>query len=116
MDSNLWRNNIIQLIEEIASKEYQELAWFGKANYISSPDEMICGLIDDFEFGKFLRNRDIALTNKQKNIGTLLQLKVNNFAENSSISFDPQDVIDHPDWVEIRSIAEQLLQEFNADL
>ena len=111
MDLGLWKQNVLKIIEEIADRDYQELAWFGKANYVSSPDEMFCTLFDDFQFDEFLVNKDIDLTEQQRVNCELLRQKMNNFSEKLLISSNPEDVIDHPDWVDIRTVANSILEK-----
>lgn len=112
MEPDLWKQNIFQVIEEISSRDYQELAWFGKANYVSSPDEMFCTLFDDFQFDDFLINKHIDLTEQQRDKCELLRQRMNALSEKLPISSNPEDMIDHPDWIEIRTLAKSILEKF----
>ena len=39
METALWQNNIKEAVQNIADGRFQEQAWFGESDQISSPDD-----------------------------------------------------------------------------
>ncbi|AFY70956.1 hypothetical protein Pse7367_2701 [Thalassoporum mexicanum PCC 7367] len=105
-----WKKNIYQTIEEIASKEYQEKAWLGKLEGVmSSPDELMLNLLEDFYFDEFLDSEEIGLNDQQKQAGKYLLKKVDEYYDNSPIFPIPEEVLSDPGWHEIRNMAKNVL-------
>lgn len=113
LDMNLddWKQNINETIAEIASREYQESAWFGKTNLVSSPVELLCNLFDDYQFDDYLVINSKNMTESQRTIGELLREKLNSFSEKIDNFPKPEEVIDHPEWQEIRELASKFIEE-----
>lgn len=65
MDLQAWKENILEVIEEISSEDFQKETWFGNSDKVSSPEELYCNLLDDFVFEKSLENKDLALSKAQ---------------------------------------------------
>jgi hypothetical protein len=54
MSYEKWLACIVEAAGHIASREYQERAWFANNEVMSSPDEMYLGLMEDCTFNLFL--------------------------------------------------------------
>lgn len=54
MDFYIWRDNIVTSLLGLADTEYQRLSWSGLISSAdTTPEEMICTLIDDWAFTSF---------------------------------------------------------------
>lgn len=63
MSPQVWKTNVMSAVKAIADEQFQRAAWFGLLpNVVSSPEEMICTLFDDFVFGDFLNASEIGLS------------------------------------------------------
>jgi hypothetical protein len=111
MDLDKWKRNIIKTLEQIASRKYQESAWFGKSSIVSSPEELLCTLFDDYQFEDFFIMSKKNMTESQRIIGELLLEKLNSFSEKIGDFPKPEEVIDHPEWQEIRELARKFIEE-----
>ncbi len=109
MDKILWRNNIKEAAQDIGSKEFQELAWFGKSDQISSPVEVYCMLFDDFLFDDFLESSDIGLSDEQKYLGNKLRDSLNTYSPPGSTLPPPEQMLDDPEWQKVRNIAREFV-------
>jgi hypothetical protein len=102
-----WTKLITGSVDRLADRNYQERAWFGKSNEISSPDEMFSELFDDLDFEDYLRSEEIRLTERQRELGRVLEARMNQYANRTPPILDPHKVIDDPEWDEIRRAAQK---------
>lgn len=109
MDILLWKNNIKEVVKDIADKGFQEEAWFGKGDYISSPDEVYCTLFDDFIFEDFLENNEAGLTDTQKNLGYKLVSALESYSPKDQALAEPSKIINDPEWDRVRGAAQEFL-------
>jgi hypothetical protein len=112
MDVNRWKQNIYEALADIASREYQESTWFGGSDRISSPEEVYCTLFDDFAFDDFLESEFSNLSENQTYNGKILGEKMSFFFGESEDYLKPKEVIDDPNWIEIRDIARKIIDGY----
>ena len=101
-----WTTLITDSVDRLADRNYQERAWFDKSNEVSSPDEMFCQLFDDLDFESYLRSEAIRLTERQRELGRVLEARMNHYANRTPSILDPYTVINDPEWDEIRKAAQ----------
>jgi hypothetical protein len=107
--ANRWRAATKAVLERISDEHYQRLAWFNRHEEVSSPDELINQLLDDFSFECFIENEEIALTASQRSVARQFHATLLAFNKASPNLLDPTATIDDPKWVEIRAKAKELL-------
>jgi hypothetical protein len=112
MDPQAWKENILEVIEEISNEDFQKETWFGNSDKVSSPEELYCNLLDDFIFEEFLENQDLELSEAQFSLGKALISKMKSFREIIFSYPDPQEILHHKDWQEIRLLASRFKQSF----
>lgn len=110
MDSELWRSQVLAVLERIADEDYQRLAWFNRHREISSPGELICQLYDDHLFDDFVESEGIGLLPDQRREARRFSELMTEFCEATPNKLDAHLVIDDPRWVKIREEARQLLR------
>jgi hypothetical protein len=112
MDVNSWKRCILDVVHEIADKSYQEQAWFGIGDQISSPEEVYCELFDDYIYDDFLMSSDIDMTDQQRMLGFQLKKIMDEYADSVDYLSDPKRVYDDPKWNDVREAARRLLNSF----
>lgn len=112
ISKDVWTKGVLDIVTKISSKEYQERTWFGGSDQISSPEELSCQLFDDFLFDSFLASDDVGLTVRQRELGTQLKIKMEEFLSGISDTPDPRDVFNDPAWAKIREAAALLFDSF----
>lgn len=112
MSPEKWRNNILHVVAQIASREYQQRSWFGIGTESSSPEELYCLLFDDFMYDEFLNSPAVGLTPTQKARGVELKEELDAYSELVGDYMDPAKVIDDPRWEGIRAAAQTFLNSF----
>jgi len=111
MSPEIWKSAICDVVEDISNEEFQRAAWFGLIpNVVSSPDELICTLFDDFIFSEFLTSLEVNLTSRQRSVGQILKTKMEKFVASTPDQLDPRQVIDDERWSEIRLAARAFLE------
>lgn len=101
-----WRRLVTVAIRQLADRAYQERAWLGgDATLVSSPEEMCCGLCDDLQFAESLTA--LEWTSAQRAAGLDLIAAIDR-CDVSDQRLPPTEVIDHPEWVQVRMSAQRL--------
>ena len=109
-----WTKLIINSVDRVSDKSYQDRSWFGGSKEISSPNEMFCELFDDLDFESYLESGNVALTSTQRSSGEILKEKMNNYLVPTGDFLDPRKVIDDPAWHEIRAAASDFVSAMKA--
>jgi hypothetical protein len=115
MDFKAWEAMILHVVVQISDGEYQRLSWFGKGEFISSPDELYSGLFDDAMIEEFLETYGEELTEDQNQAGKELVRQMSQYAALTPENLDPAEVIDDPRWQDIRELASSFLTAMKAD-
>ena len=105
-----WKAETKAVLERLADETYQRLAWFNKHQEVSSPDELINQLFDDFSFERFIQDEEIDLSHAQKAAARRFFAMVTRFCEGTPPTLNPETTIDDSRWAEIRNEAKELLR------
>lgn len=88
MDFYIWRDNIVTSLLGLADIEYQRLAWSGSISSAdTTPEEMICTLMDDWAFKSFVDDNASHLNANQIRIINQLVSAIEKY-QNESPNFD----------------------------
>lgn len=119
---NIWINNIISCVKEIASKEYQEKAWIkNEIHWPCSMEELACSLFDDCFIDEFINEKadEFKLSRKQKSTLTTLVNTFDKYLDKPEIYFprrppkiDESKVLADPEWRQIQKKAQKVLKAF----
>ena len=111
-----WSDHIIDAAQTIASREYQEVAWFPGAKVVSSPDEIYQTLMEDstpdlfFEtYGKTFTSHQIQCWNEFR---SLLELYYDKMPRHP----DPRRVLEDPEWDLVRHAAKRFVRAFSVQV
>jgi hypothetical protein len=110
MRPDVWKLSIRAALEQISDEGYQRLAWFNSHEEVSSPDELICRLYDDFRFESFTESAEIGLSIDQKEAATQFSGRLLKFCHGTPSKLGAREVIDDPRWVQVRCDAGKLVQ------
>ncbi|MGE3622547.1 MAG: hypothetical protein AB7H77_01555 [Bdellovibrionales bacterium] len=114
MDNKIWTENILRLVEEFSSEEFQKRVWVtGETLYRSSYAEALCQFFDmkvdqliDVEW------RQVGLSESQRNKLALFRDALNMFNDKLPKNTSSESIINSADWVRIRQLAKESLEEF----
>lgn len=105
-----WLSCIRDVTRKISSQKYQDDSWFGKTDIISSPDELICELFDDYLFDDFINSELISLSENQINHAIIFKDDLNFFLESIDDDYSAHDIFNDPRWERVRKSARQFLK------
>jgi len=112
MKSETWKECVLDVVRRVADRSYQEKAWFGEGDSVSSPEELICEIFDDYMYDEFLKSADIDMTPLQNQLGKELKAKLNEYSDSIGEFTDPEHVLGNPQWEKVRKAAEKFLDSF----
>jgi hypothetical protein len=117
MPYDQWLGQIIEAAEDIASREYQEEAWFQgtwfQAGKIwSSPLEVYLTLMDDNTFDLFFETYGNRFTEQQIRAANELRSALEHYYEKLPDHPDPLQVLNDPEWESVRQTAKRFVQAF----
>ncbi|MBX7066892.1 MAG: hypothetical protein K1X28_06655 [Parachlamydiales bacterium] len=121
MKRNLWINNIISCVKEIASADYQERAWV-KFEIHKPCDfgEIMCSLFDDSAVVEFIKKaNELGLSWKQKRKISKLIRALDSYGDNPEVyaptnppMLDGKKMLSDPEWQKIQRMAQKVLDAF----
>lgn len=105
-----WKRNIFNSIEDISKIEWQKKVWLGKdLRYVSSYDEIIMVLFDDFCFDDFISNDVFERLKLNKDLQKeMIQLK--NMIDNYKRKVSEEEILNDPEWHKIVEQAQKIIQ------
>ena len=103
-----WRKQACGLIGVIADESVQREDWFGPERMEAAPAEIYRHIFDRLMIDDFLTSSEIKLTEKQKAAGRNF-VEAIKAAKKLMTSLPPAELIDHPQWRELRRISRDLL-------
>lgn len=107
----LWVSAVRPIIEEISDREIQDRRWFGRnPPEESSPDEVICTLMDTMHFDDAYKDSSLDLTDPQRAACAQFSALVDAFVRQHRDHLNEHEVIDDPEWEGIRQAAAELLK------
>ena len=104
-----WRADIRRVLERLSDEAYQRRAWFNRDGEVSSPDELISQLFDDFRFQEFIDSEDVALRQEQKEAARSFSESLLRFCTETPQILSASDIIGDPRWAELRKAAHRVL-------
>jgi hypothetical protein len=110
----IWWENIIDSLKQIASIKFQERGWIrGEIHDYCTIDETLCGLLNDSHFEDFIANeaKHIGLSDVQ--IEKLNQLRI--ALSNYECHQDPRVILKDPTWVKIREMTQNALKSLGIE-
>ena len=110
MELAQWKTNIFGVLERIADESYQRLAWFNRHAEVSSPDELINQLFDDYLFEDFIESQEVDLPRNARDAARAFSVSLSAFCDQTPQILDPREIIDDPRWTRIRQEAQSLLR------
>jgi len=104
-----YRDTIIEILNDLSDPGFQSRAFAGTdPEVVSSPNELICQLFDDFNFEGFVR--DELQTNQVGNrIAKKLTRLVNRLPDDLETAIGPKGILENQQWREIMSTAAELV-------
>ena len=114
MDRQIWKGRIISALDDMADEQFQRRAWTGKGPEVSSLVEVICGLFDDALLLEYVDQYSSTLPDEILSDIKTLELCVDRLDKNLD-TLPELEVIDNPEWVKIRGIAQRLKTAFERD-
>lgn len=110
MNLETWRVNILDVIQDIADKEKQEVSWPLGNDDISSPTEMYCLLFDDFMFEDFLASKENGFSDEQVSLGNRLVKALDKYSPPGQVLLSEQYMLEDPQWDAVRKVASTFLE------
>ena|SRR5690348_3641458 len=110
MTTERWLEIIKYELDRIADREYQERAWFNRSPEVSSPEEMICMLLDTYGFEKGSQEPYLEISDAQRAACLKFARLLKAYAQAHKGRFNEHDVIDDPEWEKIRIAAKELIK------
>lgn len=113
-----WKTHLLETVQLIADQTYQEEVWLrgARGRQISSWEEIICRLFDDYDLDGFLQSNWRQADVSQAQHDKLVELRD---ALNASLTVfgnasDPYAVLNSPGWQRIRKLAQETLSYFES--
>jgi len=113
MEFERWKGELLNIVQHISSIEYQEKSWFGQSTVISSPEELICQLLDDFRFEEFLEMHGKRLSKEQSLKAHVLLTSISTYSKSMGDNVDPSTVFCDSRWREIMGMAKDLYESMD---
>jgi hypothetical protein len=104
---------ILDAARDIASKEYQERAWFPDSGLVSSPDEVYEVLMDDSWPELFFEEHGKNFTSKQMQYWNDFKSLLDHYFQKNPAQLDPRQVLDDPEWALVRQAAQKFVTAFS---
>ncbi|HEX4839953.1 MAG TPA: hypothetical protein VFU89_05890 [Rhabdochlamydiaceae bacterium] len=118
ISKEVWVQNIISFIEQIASAEFQEKGWVNNEihDYCTFVETM-CGLFDDSNFEEFIDNEAAGCGYTEEQIRKLDELRcaLNAFDLQHGCYEDPAIIVKDPEWLKIRELANEALKSLGIE-
>jgi len=112
MNNELWIMKLRETLSELADLEYQRRVWLGQSpNEVSSFEEAVCQLYDDYDLKGFLATRleNIENAAEIREIFESLETSIGAVDE----SLDPRVLIESPEMNSVRDVARRALGLLN---
>lgn len=114
MSYEQWLNCIKTAANHIASREFQQEAWFPGGKSVSSPDEEYLTLMEDCTADLFFETYGKRFSEQQRDVWREFRSRLTAYYEKLPKHPDRQQVLDDPDWDSVRQLAGKFVQAFHA--
>ena len=108
MDRAIWKDRIQAALSDMADEQFQRRAWAGIGPEVSSLVEVICGVFDDALLSEYVEKYASTLAPKTLLDVQDLERKIQSLDTDRLDALPVLEVIDSPQWVEIRDMAKGL--------
>jgi hypothetical protein len=116
MSYEQWLGRITEAARDIASREFQQEAWFPGGSVVSSPDEVYQSLIEDCTFDLFFQTYGNRFSEEQMRSANNLRSILEQYYARMPKHPDPVQVLNDPEWDSVRQSAATFLRAFDAPL
>ena len=100
---NRWRGNVLEAVERIGDKHYQETNWLRDDRPAwENPNEAICVLVDDCVFELFLQDCAFSFSNEQHQAATDFSIKLNRFLNETPKFLEAEETLNDPRWKDVQ--------------
>lgn len=113
MSQEEWIKSLLEVISEIGNISYQQEVWIhGKDNEVTSWDESICKIFDDYDIDGFI---DTYLhrgeyTDDMKNSLISFRNALSDFSDNHEDFIEPKKIVVDNEWISVSKLAKNVLQ------
>ncbi len=114
MSYNVWLDHIIGAAQDIASRDFQEEAWFPGGKVVSSPDEIYQTLMEDSTTDLFFETYGKTFTTSQIQCWNELRSLLEQYYTKMPLRPDPRRVLDDPEWDLVRQAAKRFVRAFGS--
>lgn len=113
MTREKWLECIVNGTRRIASRDYQEEAWFPGGRFVSSPEEICLSLIEDCTFDLFYETYGGEFTEDQRQQWDGFKSRLEGYYYKLPANPDRRRVLDDPEWDSVRRSAEGFVHAFS---
>jgi hypothetical protein len=114
MSYEIWHGRILDAARDIASREFQEEAWFPGGRVRSSPDEVYQVLMEDCTADLFFQIYGGRLTEAQLHSWYKLRSDLQAYYIQEPPYPDPDEVLKDPAWYLVRQSATSFIRAFSS--
>ena len=111
-----WLGQIVDAVRHIASREFQEEAWFPGGKAVSSPNEIYLVLMEDNTFDLFFQTYGSGLSDEQMRAANELRSALEQYYDRMPEHPDAVEVLNDPQWDSVRQRAQRFVQAFGGTL
>ena len=112
-----WLENIYHEIAELSDSEMQRRLWLGKdSKYISSYDELLCSLFDDFNFDLFIDNELPKIEGLTPSFIQSIRKLREMFNEYDRKNLNDEQIIEDPEWLKVVEQAKMVEKQWNENI
>lgn len=115
---DIWIENIVNSLKEIASAEFQEKGWVkNEIHDYCTFVETMCGLFDDSNFDEFIDQKapEWGFSHEQIKKLDKLRCALNAYDAEHGCYEDPALIIKDPEWLKIRELAKDALKSLGIE-
>ena len=113
MSYEKWLACIIRAAQNIASRDFQNEAWFSGGRVVSSPDEVYQALMEDCTFDLFFQTYGKTFSEEQARCWGELRAGLEKYYDRLPASTDAHYVLNDPEWDSVRRSAQSFVRTFN---
>lgn len=103
---------ILRGARAIASREFQEEAWFPGGRYVSSPDEIYQVMMEDSRPDSFFQEFGETFTASQMQSWSDFRSQLECYYDGMPLKADPLAVLNDPNWNSVRKAAQKFVEAF----
>lgn len=112
MSYDEWLGRILDAARDIASREFQQEAWFAGGKVVSSPSELFLTLMEDYTADLFFETYGQRFTETQLQSWHQLRSNLTKYYDQLPSHPDPSQVFHDPGWDLVRQSAERFVRAF----